>query len=86
MKGSYTLSALPLVSEGALVTTLQNLQHLSYRVKLTGVTCTDKVSGYNAVVARDFSTVNCGEYIRVSTLNAEVRHYVSFFFLITLHP
>ena len=84
MKGSYTLSALPLVSEGALVTTLQNLQHLSYRVKLTGVTCTDKVSGYNnAVVARDFSTVNCGEYIHVSTLNAEVRHYVSFFFLIT---
>ena len=85
MKGSYTLSALPLVSEGALVTTLQNLQHLSYRVKLTGVTCTDKVSGYNAVVARGFSTVNCGEYIRVSTLNAEVRHYVSFFFFITLH-
>ena len=82
MKGSYTLSALPLVSEGALVTTLQNLQHLSYRVKLTGVTCTDKVSGYNAVVARDFSTVYCGEYIRVSTLNAEVRHYVSFFFFL----
>ena len=49
---------------------------MSYRVKLTGVTCTDKVSGYNAVVAQDFSTVNCGEYIHVSTLNAEVRHYV----------
>ena len=72
MKYSYILSTLPLVSEGKQTTTLQNLQHLSYQVKLTGVTCTDNVSGYSAVITRDFSTANCGEYIQLATSNAEV--------------
>ena len=72
MKKSYILSSLPLVSEGKQTTTLQNLQHLSYQVKLTGVTCTDNVSGYCAVITRDFSTANSGDYIQLVTPNAEV--------------
>ena len=64
MNHSYILSSLPLVSEGKLITILQ---HLLYQVKLhvTGVSCTDKVSGYNAVVTQDFSTANCGEFIQL---------------------
>ena len=44
------LSSLPLLSDGKKTTTLQNLQHLSYQVKLTGVTCTNNASSYSAVV------------------------------------
>ena len=79
MKYSYILSSLPLVCEGKQTTTLQNLQHVSYQVQLTGVTCTDKVSGYSAVVSRDFSTANCGEYIQLVTPNAEVNGYTMCF-------
>ena len=33
--------------------------------KFTGVTCTNNASGYSAVVTRDFSAANCGEYIQL---------------------
>ena len=42
------MCSLLLVSDGKQMTTLQ---HLSYQVKLTGVTCTDNASGYSAVVS-----------------------------------
>ena len=72
MKYFYILSSLPLVSEYKLTITLQNLQHLVYQVTHTGISCTNKVSGYSAVVTRYVSTANCGEFIQLVTPNAEV--------------
>ena len=62
----------PLVSEGKTGTTLQNLQHLSYQVDLTGANSNDIVSGYSAVMTQGFSTANSGDYIQLVTPNAEV--------------
>ena len=50
MKYSYSLSSLLLVSDGKQTTTLQNLKHLSYQVKLTGGHLHHNASGYSAVV------------------------------------
>ena len=71
MKYSYSLSSLPLVSDGKQMTTLQ---HLSYQVKLTGVTCTDNASGYSAVVSL---LPIVGVHPSLLTPNAEVHVFIN---------
>ena len=50
----------------------KHMQHLSYQVKLTGVTCTDNASGYSAVVSL---LPIVGVHPSLLTPNAEVHEF-----------